>query len=130
MARTASASMKDSQGSPPPAWQTRRNGATLIATLDRFSVRNALNFQCWEELDAILDFVSLLFDRHGELDNPGSPRGDLFMGMHERRRHQIDLDALKRVKIHRRDGFNRFLRRCGDHRCKLGSCPDCGGTRK
>jgi 2-(1,2-epoxy-1,2-dihydrophenyl)acetyl-CoA isomerase len=38
-----------------PLWSEDRRDGALVARLDRPSVRNALNFACWRDLDRILD---------------------------------------------------------------------------
>jgi 2-(1,2-epoxy-1,2-dihydrophenyl)acetyl-CoA isomerase len=38
-------------------WAVSRHGQNIVATLDRPSVRNALNFACWEQLSDLLEEI-------------------------------------------------------------------------
>jgi 2-(1,2-epoxy-1,2-dihydrophenyl)acetyl-CoA isomerase len=38
-------------------WRAERRGATLVARLKRPTVRNAMNFACWRQLDGVIDEV-------------------------------------------------------------------------
>lgn len=71
------------------AWQVERRGTTVIATLSRPAVRNAMDFACWHQLDAVLRDVDGdpesralvlagsggVFSAGGDMKNP-EPRGD------------------------------------------------------
>jgi enoyl-CoA hydratase/carnithine racemase len=73
-------------------WRVERRGAALVAILDRPTVRNALNFACWEQLERIIGRVEGdsairalvlagaggVFSAGGDMKNP-EPRGDGLM---------------------------------------------------
>jgi 2-(1,2-epoxy-1,2-dihydrophenyl)acetyl-CoA isomerase len=75
-----------------PFWRVERRGATLLAMLDRPEARNALNFACWEQLEAIVDEAEAttevraliltgaggVFSAGGDMKNP-EPRGEGLM---------------------------------------------------
>jgi enoyl-CoA hydratase/carnithine racemase len=73
-------------------WRTGRRGSTLVASLDRPVVRNALNFLCWEQLESVIaeadanpDVRALVltggggvFSAGGDMKDP-EPRGEGLM---------------------------------------------------